>query len=636
MAVAFGILALLITFLRLSDSEQGFSSQTTVTSLAWSYVPGAILVLLGYAIQGIDSSAQTLRSYIALQRGSVSGKESVLFRSVNLSALDGLHVSFWKAGSWALYASTLVSIVYPAIKITAAGLYTRHLTQHSFSADIVIDQSLVSNLDLITPSIGAYINIVNMASTYATWSIMPQMQFHPPFDFGSSLVFSNITDDPLPKDVDLALRHGGEVSLNLPAVEIDVNCLAYNREDFRVLREGNIVQVLCKSQGCRKYFPGFNESYTHTYGSYASGIAWLGGFNLSSPTVDYNRIFETFNTFVEGWTDPDDYQLAPISGMLMEVDDYELDETNANESILITPKAIAGYSCTRTLNKVNVNATYTRAVQRDVEGVALLPATITSFQRRSISTANHLPPYRTANVSIDFPTYCVSMPNNTCGTSTTWMTPGWEYDIVNSSSDMLTSWGMIAGFSNLLAATQLQHQDHNSTFLERLFDPEYLSDAAKSAYISFTALFINELRKLALQHGNDTVRRTAIISEEADRVSQSRDITIALIVLLSITIGCVIVSLWGVPSKPIIARAPNSIFAQASLLAGSKLVRRLREEGVESVKDTKIWEEEVFSLGWWSSDDPDVKEREKKERWGIDIGEARLRNTLDKALMAPS
>ena len=228
------------------------------------------------------------------------------------------------------------------------------------------------------------------------------------------------------------------------------------------------------------------------------------------------------------------------------------------------------------------------------------------------------------------------MPNNTCGTPTNWITPGWEANIVNSSSELLTSWGLYTSWANVLAATQLQYQDHNSTFLERLFDPDYLPDAAKSAYISYTALFINQLRKLAHQRGNDTVTRTATVSEEADRIFQSRNITITLIVLLSVTIGCVIVCLWGVPSKPVIARAPNSIAAQASLLAGSKLVRRLREEGVESVKDTKIWEEEVFSLGWWSSDGPNVEEGERKERWGIDIGVARLRNTLDKALVAPS
>ena len=566
----------------------------------------------------------------------MSGKDSVLFRSANLSPLDRFHVSFWKAGTWALYASTLVSMVYPAIKITAAGLYIRHLTQHSFSADIVIDQSLISYLDQISPKPGNREGFNEIATTYATWSLMPQMQFHPPFDSGSSLVFSNITDGSLSSDVELALRHEGEVSLNLPAVEIDVNCSAYGREDFRVVRQGSIVQVLCKSHSCRKYFPGFNESYAHTYGVTPSGIVWQGGFNLSSPYVQNNGIFETFSPFIEGWTDPEDYKLAPISGMLMEVNDYELERTGANESITINPNAIAGYSCTRALNKVAVNATYTRAIQRNLQGLTLLPATITSFDRRSISTVNNLPSYRTANVTASDPYYCVSMPNNTCGTSTAWITHDVQVAVVNSPSEILTSWGMSTYWSTLLAATQLQHQDYNATFLERLFDPDYLPDAAKSAYISYTALFINQLRKSAHQQGDDTVTRTATISEQADRVFQSRNITIALIVLLSVTIGCVIVILWGVPSKPVIARAPNSIFAQASLLAGSNLVRRLREQGVESVNDTKIWEEEVFSLGWWSAEGPHDGEGERKERWGIDIGVARLRNTLDKALMAPS
>ncbi|KAL8794657.1 MAG: hypothetical protein Q9195_002853 [Heterodermia aff. obscurata] len=395
--VALGILSALGTVLRLSDSKQGFNARETVTSLAWSYTPSAVLVILGYDIQGTDSSAQSLRPYISLQRGSVSGKD----------------------------------------------------------------------------------------------------------------------------------------------------------------------------------------------------------------------------------------------GILIKVDDYKLDKKNTNESVILTPKAIAGYSCTRNLNKVNVNATYSRAVQRDVHGITLLPAAITSFDRRSISTANNLPPYRASNVSMNIPNYCVSMSNNTCGTSSAWITPDWEIVVINETSEMLNSWGSDVDWGNLLAATQLQHQDRDTVFLERLFDPDYLPDAARSAYISYTAQFINQLRKLALRHGNDTIERTATISEQTNRVFQSRNITIALIVLLSVTIGCVIVSIWGVPRKPIIARAPNSIAAQVSLLVGSELVRKLREKRVESVKDTKIWNKEVFSLGWWSSEGPNM-ETERKERWGVDIGAARLRNTLDKALIMPS
>ncbi len=58
---------------------------------------------------------------------------------------------------------------------------------------------------------------------------------------------------------------------------------------------------------------------------------------------------------------------------------------------------------------------------------------------------------------------------------------------------------------------------------------------------------------------------------------------------------CIIFTLW---SKLIIAKAPNLIVVQASLLAGSNPVRRLREESVNSVAETNIWHEEVFSMGW--------------------------------------
>lgn len=185
------------------------------------------------------------------------------------------------------------------------------------------------------------------------------------------------------------------------------------------------------------------------------------------------------------------------------------------------------------------------------------------------------------------------------------------------------------GFIGLLAATQLQYLASNTSSLERLFEPEHLQEAAKEAYIIFSAQAVNQLRSAASNIGNSTVRRTATINQQSLRAIQSRNVTIALIVLLGITLACILFAFWRVSSKPVIAKAPNSIAAQASLLAGSNLVRRLREEGVKSVAETNIWNEEVFSMGWWTTDEPQSGEEAPQERWGIDIGVARLRNTLE-------
>ena len=159
--------------------------------------------------------------------------------------------------------------------------------------------------------------------------------------------------------------------------------------------------------------------------------------------------------------------------------------------------------------------------------------------------------------------------------------------------------------------------------------PENLVEAAKEAYVTFSTQLINQLRPLASETGNSIVQRTAVIIQESLRAVQSRNATVILLVLLSITLGCILFALWHVPSKPMIAQAPNSIAAQASLLAGSKLVRRLRDEDVGSVAATDIWNKEVFSMGWWLRDEPQPEGGVREERWGIDMGVARLRNTLE-------
>ncbi len=142
----------------------------------------------------------------------------------------------------------------------------------------------------------------------------------------------------------------------------------------------------------------------------------------------------------------------------------------------------------------------------------------------------------------------------------------------------------------------MQNQPSNASSLERLFEPQCLSEVAKEAYITFVTQVINQIRPLTSKIENSTVQRTVTINQESLKAIQSDNVTTALIVLLDVIVECKVLALWRVPSKPVIAKAPNFIVAQASLLAGSNLVRRLKEKGVNSMASTDVWEKEILSM----------------------------------------
>ena len=625
-----GALVALGILLRCSTNRSGFRLQTRFKSLAWSYAPNILLVLLEYATEGAGGCARALGVYVALQVGSVSSRKSSLLNMMDRSTFAAFNRSYWQHISWTFLTTSVILLIYPAIKVTAAGLYTNVLGIDVFTTKIWIDQSLVTNLDklIVGPKTNALFS--DVANTFAVWTLTPEMHFPSPSGTEGSLIFSNLTSTSLSSDAIRALNHGGSLSVRMSAIQVNVNCSAYTTADFQIVREGSIVRLRCKSQGCRRYFPETMDGLAEGLPSTAFG--WWGGFNRSRAPDS------TYVGWLRGWdqslTDPEDYGSAPISGLFMKIDDYGPDQISATERMNLTPKAIAGYSCVRSLDKVNVNVEFARATQSDLEETSPLSINVASFDERSISPTYNLPSYNDVNVTMNYFRSCVSSSNVTCGTSTSWITPVESIWIDNNLDTLSTTLGA-TDFQGLLAATQLQYQNSNTSILERLFDPKYLPEAAKEAYTVFTTQFINQLRPLAQGVENNTIPQTATVSQSSLQAVQSRNVTIVLVVLLSIVLACICFALWRVPFKPVIAKAPNSIAAQASLLAGSNLVHRLKEAGVDSVAATNIWKEEVFSLGWWDPNGRQVEEGMHEARWGIDIGVARLRNTLDAGPKPP-
>src|SRR5204862_1935124 len=99
--------------------------------LAWTYLPNALLVLMSYAIQGVDSSIQSLQPYLALERGLAKGRESLLFNPANHSIFSVSYRALRQGNSWIVFGSTLTCLIFPAIKIIASGLYIHELITRS-------------------------------------------------------------------------------------------------------------------------------------------------------------------------------------------------------------------------------------------------------------------------------------------------------------------------------------------------------------------------------------------------------------------------------------------------------------------------------------------------------------------------
>jgi hypothetical protein len=124
-----------------------------------------------------------------------------------------------------------------------------------------------------------------------------------------------------------------------------------------------------------------------------------------------------------------------------------------------------------------------------------------------------------------------------------------------------------------------------------------------------TAQILNGLRPfLSSASYNNSVALNATLMRNAVVIEQDVGVTIGLLVLLCVILIFLVFAFISIDTESVIPKAPNSIGAQFSLLADSKLLETLREEGVGRVKDTDLWERNRFALGWWG------------DRWGVDAG----------------
>lgn len=152
-----------------------------------------------------------------------------------------------------------------------------------------------------------------------------------------------------------------------------------------------------------------------------------------------------------------------------------------------------------------------------------------------------------------------------------------------------------------------------------LLEVENLAKSTKTVFMEYTKqilqVTIPGLQFAAYQNISAPTKMTTYYSG----IKQAEGTTVAIIILLFAVFLCVGHLFITTPRRTILPKKPSSIAAQMSFLAGSTLVRRLREENVTTTKDTTIWDEK-FGLGWWFAEPHSDELKSKELRWGIDVG----------------
>lgn len=596
----------------LSEHNSGLPSAASAASAAWSYIPTTILVVLGYALQSVGWQVYNLATYMALKCNTGSGRRSILFTPHRYSALTLPLYASLRARSLALLGASVVAILYPGIKIVAAGLYSPSLGPHLSQVTIATDSSLVDGLENLY-SLPPYssVGVVERASQFAEWMQIPDFGFPARAGALDSLVFSNITD--LNTSEGIVPQPGDLAEVTVAAVKVDVVCSPFDSKHFNLAVQdtgdgkGSLdFTFSCATEACNNALNGSSglsraSNYAETdfhnrrpFGYYEG----LAGFQ----TDFWDQILDDtrYNVIIANWTSI----AGPVANFSYAGDGHQINGSVVASADMfnVSLPTVRAVSCKRGFTQAKVNVAVSQNTKIGTNGVqTTLPWTIVDYKRNSVIVTGE---YK-SNIPI-------------------WMAPpsaqSNHYDMGNTGEGRLyspTLWpSQGAGpknFFELIAA----YQQYQAGDLTGLLDADQLANASKAMITAYCVQALSELRPYA--HNGSQAEPQALIgvlTTQQRRVRQDFAATIALAALLFVVLSTLIVVFVKFPSEPVLPSAPGCIATQMALLSGSRLVKQLREDNVKSVRETMIWGE-TFGLGWWQ----DAGARSPDGfRWGVDVG----------------
>lgn len=172
-----------------------------------------------------------------------------------------------------------------------------------------------------------------------------------------------------------------------------------------------------------------------------------------------------------------------------------------------------------------------------------------------------------------------------------------------------------------------------------LFDVETLKSTTAEVYRDYSQLALSvalgQIERTNLSH---FIPPSALPAPELRNVTnglftlyrpvvrQDLGFTVSLVVLIVLVFCCVAFLSLLIPRSTLLPKAPGSIAAQMSMLAGSNLVAMLKAESDRETPSNNLFKQNKFGLGWWpvhgQNDDTGIPTGTRGGmRWGIDIGE---------------
>lgn len=633
-----GMIAALVSLLKSSQAHDGICDNTSSTYLLFTVLPTVILLLLGYACSGIDSAVRILSVFRSLEHGSST-------------SIDDLHVNvrdtpfFWlhrhglrPKHSSALIASALCFLMIPGIKLVAAGLYHVDIFQTvvNMTDGIQLDASLTAHLNdnSGTPSYGSG-SFSERASMLAEWKMIEDWQLPDRAGASGNLVFAEITDVRT-KGYTATLQEG-EVVAEVPAAEAAVNCSPVQVDLVGTYHNGRWkYEFECLEPDCQQAGVPVVFNYSINLGDprISAGEGSQPGFNETGHWRDgfykYYGIFGTPSSLDGQGTEishqPELWQVHFIDFSkthwpLVNITPVAL---NSRQQVLVTPQnfgshlpRITSVKCPLTLNTVKVKTTFTSSLSPNGtvqwKPTALDKATITN--RTAVDPA-----------AIYF--------------KSSWLQPqavsGVLTNILSNSSTYFPTVGVATNFFELLAV-YANNTLHNMTAYDN--NPTAFIAAVEAVATSYTVQALLEMRPWARaaatpqrheyysnetyeaaieqERNNSMPNITGVLTYTRERVVQDATSTYVLVGLLSMMLACLGLVFLFSPAGPLLPKSPGSIAARMSLIAGSQLVRDLREERIPAdlsrMKDAKM--SKAARLGWWDEG------HGGEFRWGVDIGE---------------
>lgn len=618
---------IVVSVLLKQGRSEGYLADTSVRSAAWSLVPTTILVLTGAAASSVVSAVRSMMLYIALRANDTCGRITMTWNPRSNSDLTLPFYAVWRIRSLSLMAAAFVTIIYPATKITAAGLFDSAAGSNTTICSVTTDTSLMDHLErLWNMSSVPTAQVQGSASQFAEWTQIPDFGVPQRSGIFRNMVFANVTTVSIDS---LNESRASALQMRLPAIEVSVECSTFDNEQFDVVANffDDSVQFgfACNTYSCGNA-TGIGVFYDNLTGPFpGTPTAWAGwayGVGGAGPTRYVGYAYLPQDTFGD-ILNLSQYQVAiadftsiglgagnmtPISASIYPP--FLLGAAAVTPNMFnVTLPTIRAVSCDRSLSLIHANVTLTKDTKVEIDGTtSTLPWSVIAVD---VSSASHISTFN-----------ATSFPQ--------WLAPytAVEGDTIQEPYPDEGATGILRGEALRPAGANVQnffediaaYQQFQVGNMSGLLDVEQLATAVEAMYAAYNLQVLTELRPYALEISNasaSTSSMPAILLSPQDRVRQDLGTTIAVDVMLFAVLCCLILIFIKFPSRRVVWHEPGSIAAQVSLLQGSFLVKRLTLERPAMIKDTAIWSE-TFGLGWWSV--YDEKAGKRALRWGIDIG----------------